>query len=76
LALALPGSAREEARKLARAELELAETSGLTRPRGIALRTVGLLEDGDAGVARLRQSVELLEGSPSRLEHARADATR
>jgi tetratricopeptide (TPR) repeat protein len=76
LALALPGSAREEARKLARAELELAETSGLTRPRGIALRTVGLLEDGHAGVARLRQSVELLEGSPSRLEHARADATR
>lgn len=72
LALALPAAARDEARELARTELELAEACGLSRPRGVALRTVGILEDGDAGVALLRQSVEVLEDSPMRLEHARS----
>lgn len=72
LALALPPADRAEALSLAHQELELARASGLARPHGIALRTLGMLERGEAGIAHLRQSVELLETSAARLELARA----
>ena len=72
LALALPRSDRDEALRLAREELDLARATGVARPVGIALRTVGVLEDPDEGVELLRESVAVLEGSPERLEHARS----
>ncbi len=72
LAAALPPNDREEARALAGEELELARISGLARPHGIALRTLGTLCDGDASIDVLRRSVEILEAAPARLEHARS----
>jgi hypothetical protein len=72
LALALPRTDRARAHELAGEELELAETCGLPRPIGIALRTLGVLEDGAAGIDLLTRSVSALESSPARLEHARS----
>ena len=72
LALALPPADRAEALSLAHEEVELARATGLARPQGIALRTLAMLEGGEAGIARLRESVELLETSAARLELARA----
>ncbi len=72
LALALPAPGRDEARALALKELELARESGLGRPEAIALRTLGILEPPPIGIDLLRQSVALLDGSPTRLEHARS----
>jgi DNA-binding CsgD family transcriptional regulator len=72
LALALPPADRAEALSLAHEELELARPTGLARPQGIALRTLGMLEGGEAGLAHLRESVEVLETSAARLELARA----
>ena len=72
LALALPPVDRAEALALAQEELELARATGLARPHGIALRALGLLEGGESGMERLRESVEVLETSAARLEHARA----
>jgi DNA-binding NarL/FixJ family response regulator/tetratricopeptide (TPR) repeat protein len=72
LALALPPDQRDEARALAAEELELAERTGLDRVRGFALRAVGLLDGEDEGIEALRASVDLLAGTPARLEHARS----
>jgi DNA-binding CsgD family transcriptional regulator len=72
LALALPAADRDEANALASEELKLAQLTGLARPRGIALRTLGVLQDAPNNIDLLRQSVALLEGSPARLEHARS----
>jgi DNA-binding CsgD family transcriptional regulator len=72
LALALPAADRVEALALAEEELELARSTGLTRPVGIALRTLGILSDPPAGIELLQQSVDILEGSPARLDHARS----
>jgi DNA-binding CsgD family transcriptional regulator len=72
LALALPAADRVEALALAEEELELARSTGLTRPVGIALRTLGILSDPPAGIELLQQSVDVLEGSPARLDHARS----
>jgi DNA-binding CsgD family transcriptional regulator len=72
LAMALPLADRAEALSLAAEEVELARATGLARPQGIALRTLAMLEGGEAGIARLRESVELLETSAARLELARA----
>ncbi len=72
LALALPPVEREEAHALASEELGLAQLTGLARPQGIALRTLGILHEPPATVDLLRQSVALLEDSPARLEHARS----
>jgi DNA-binding CsgD family transcriptional regulator len=60
----------EEARALAAEDLELARRWGTPRGIGVALR-VGALADG-ASVDRLREAVDVLSGSPARLEHARA----
>jgi DNA-binding CsgD family transcriptional regulator len=62
----------DEARALAREELELARAFGAARPIGIALRALGLVERGTAGVAHLREAVAVLEPSAARLELARA----
>ena len=72
LALALPQDAGDEAIALVDQELELARAGGLPRPTGIALRAKGLLESGDRSLGLLRESVAVLDGSGSRLEHARS----
>jgi DNA-binding CsgD family transcriptional regulator len=72
LALALPAEERDEARQLAEEELALARATGLARPIGIALRTLGVLQDRLGGIQLLRESVTVLESSPARLELARS----
>jgi ATP/maltotriose-dependent transcriptional regulator MalT len=71
-ALALVGTGdRAQAVRLADEELELARRFGAARPLGIALRARGLIEPGEAGIATLRESVDVLARSPARLEYAR-----
>jgi DNA-binding CsgD family transcriptional regulator/tetratricopeptide (TPR) repeat protein len=73
LALALAGEAPEEASALAQEDLRLARESGLARPIGVALRTLGILQArSDSGIESLRESVAVLERGPSRLEQARS----
>src|SRR5207248_3072269 len=62
----------DEARALAREELELSQRWGAARTIGISLRALGLVEGGRAGERLLREAVEVLADSPARLEHARA----
>jgi tetratricopeptide (TPR) repeat protein len=62
----------DEARALAREEVERCRAFGAPGPLGAALRTLGLLEPGDSGIALLEQAVALLESSQARLEHALA----
>ena len=62
----------EEARALAREELELSRSWGAPRTVGISLRALGLVEGGQAGELLLREAVDVLADSPARLEHARA----
>jgi DNA-binding CsgD family transcriptional regulator len=69
LALALAGTDRHaEGVELARAELRLAERCDVDRARGIALRTLGLLEGGQEGVRHLEAAVQALQRSPAKLE--------
>jgi DNA-binding CsgD family transcriptional regulator/tetratricopeptide (TPR) repeat protein len=63
---------QEEAWPLASEELELARTWGAPRALGAALRVAGLVEGGQRGLAHLEEAVEVLEGSPAKLEHAKA----
>jgi DNA-binding CsgD family transcriptional regulator len=63
---------KDEARALADEELALARRWGDSYAIGASLRVLGLVEGGEAGVALLREAVELLAGSEARLEHARA----
>ena len=63
---------RERARALAQEETALARQWGAPRALGIALRALGLCEGGEAGIAHLRESVEVLDGSGAALEHARS----
>jgi len=72
LALALPADRAEEASALVAEELELAEATGLERPRGLALRAAGLLAPDKDGVAALRESVKLLDVCGARVERARS----
>jgi DNA-binding CsgD family transcriptional regulator len=60
----------EEARDLAAEDLERARRWGTARGVGMALRASALVEG--APVDRLREAVDVLAGSPARLEHARA----
>ncbi|HET8651868.1 MAG TPA: LuxR C-terminal-related transcriptional regulator [Gaiellaceae bacterium] len=62
----------DEARRLVGEELELARSWGAPRALGAALRVTGLVEGGDGGIALLREAVEVLKGSPAKLEHAKA----
>jgi DNA-binding CsgD family transcriptional regulator len=62
----------DEARALAEEELARARRWGDPRPIGNALRVLGLVEGGEAGLALLWEAVDMLANSESRLEHARA----
>jgi DNA-binding CsgD family transcriptional regulator len=59
------------ARELVEAELDLARAYGTPRAIGAALRTLGLVAGGEEGIATLRESLDVLEPSPARLDHAR-----
>jgi DNA-binding CsgD family transcriptional regulator/tetratricopeptide (TPR) repeat protein len=63
---------QDEAGPLAWEELELARVWGAPRTLGAALRVAGLVEGGQQGLALLEEAVEVLEGSPAKLEHAKA----
>ena len=60
------------AREMARDDLRRARRWGAASGIGVALRGAALTGGGPASVGRLRQAVTVLEGSPARLEHARA----
>jgi DNA-binding CsgD family transcriptional regulator len=62
----------EEARALARDELERCRAYGAEAPLGASLRTLGVIERGEAGIELLEEAVDHLERSPARLEHALA----
>jgi DNA-binding CsgD family transcriptional regulator len=72
LAVALPTADRSEALELATEELSLARATGLPRPLGISLRTLGILHNSVEGIEFLRESVAALEKSSARLEWARS----
>jgi DNA-binding CsgD family transcriptional regulator len=61
---------RDEASALARAEVERCRAFGASGPLGISLRSLGVVEHGDAGIELLRRSVTELEHSSRRLEYA------
>src|SRR5919197_6730442 len=63
---------RAEARRLVAEEVELARQWGAPRALGMALRTAGLVEGGEAGLTLLREAVDVLQDSPALLERARA----
>jgi DNA-binding CsgD family transcriptional regulator len=62
----------DEARVLAEEELALARRWGDPHPIGNALRVLGLVEGGEAGLALLQEAVDVLASSESRIEHTRA----
>jgi DNA-binding CsgD family transcriptional regulator len=72
LALALAGRDRDRAFELVGVYLDRAREIGLPRAIGIGLRTLGMVERGDEGLAHLEEAVGVLEGSTARLELARA----
>lgn len=63
---------RIEAVRLADEQLSLAQHFGAASAIGVALRTLGLAQGGQDGIASLTHAVATLAGSPARLEHARA----
>jgi DNA-binding CsgD family transcriptional regulator/tetratricopeptide (TPR) repeat protein len=63
---------RAEARAMVEGEVELARTWGAPRALGAALRVAGLVEGGHYGLVLLQEAVEVLSGSPSKLERAKA----
>ena len=63
---------KEEAARLADAELAIARVVGSPYALGNALRASGLATPGPAGLELLGAAVTTLAGSPCRLEHARA----
>ena len=69
LALLAAGEAAD-ARRLAEEELALARRWGSARPIGRALRVLGLARGGKAGLALLRESLDVLDTSPAQLERA------
>jgi DNA-binding CsgD family transcriptional regulator len=69
LALAALGD-RDEARRMADEDLARARRWGTSSGLGVALHAAALT--GDDPIAGLRDAVEVLAGSPARLEHARA----
>jgi ATP/maltotriose-dependent transcriptional regulator MalT len=71
LALAAAGDS-ERAHSMASDDLERARRWGAASGIGIALRAIALVEGGTRSVDRLQEAVDMLEGSPARLEHARA----
>lgn len=72
LALHVLGEAGS-ALELAEQEVAAAQRFGAARPLGTALRARALLERGGERVRRLQEAVQVLAGSPARLELARAE---
>jgi len=62
----------DEARALAREELERCTAFGAPGPLGASLRTLGLIEQGSSGIRLLEQAVAHLRRSPARIEYALA----
>jgi DNA-binding CsgD family transcriptional regulator len=62
----------DEAADVAQHELDAAVAFGAPRRRALALSACGGLDAGAAGLAQLREAVELLHHSPCRLARARA----
>ena len=62
---------REEGIELIAAQLEVARQWGASGPIGHALRVLGTLQRQD-GLGSLEEAVDVLEGSPARLERAKA----
>ena len=60
------------ARELIDTELEMSRAGGGPRPIGVSLRVSGLCRGGAAGVAELRESVDVLQGSGANRELARS----
>jgi DNA-binding CsgD family transcriptional regulator len=63
---------RAEAQNMACEQLQLVRPFGAPGPTGIALRTLGLVEHGQAQLDLLRAATSELERSPALLERARA----
>jgi DNA-binding CsgD family transcriptional regulator/Flp pilus assembly protein TadD len=63
----------KEAEAVAREELELARAWGSPGTVGRVLRTLGRTR-GEAGMKDIQDAIDVLEGTPARLEHARAVA--
>jgi DNA-binding CsgD family transcriptional regulator len=63
-----------EAVELAKQEVTLARVWGAPSALGRALRVLGLVEAGSAGIEHLREAVAILEESPARLQYAYAVA--
>jgi len=63
---------RRQALRLVREELGIARRWRAPRPLGAALRAAGLVEEGEAGLELLRESVEVLAPSPARLDRAKS----
>ena len=73
LALALHAAGRrDEALPYALEALDRAREWGAPPALGLALRTLGLVEGGASGERLLRESVNVLEDSQARLEHAKS----
>jgi DNA-binding CsgD family transcriptional regulator len=72
LAVLLRDIDSEEAKRLATDELDAARRLADLRSEGIALRALGLVEGGAAGLERFADSVERLERAGARLELARS----
>jgi DNA-binding CsgD family transcriptional regulator len=72
LCLTLLGEDPERARSLAEEEVALARAFGAPRAHGRALRMRGLVTGDGDGLASHREAVDVLEGSPARLELAHA----
>jgi DNA-binding NarL/FixJ family response regulator len=71
-ALALDRAGRtEEALEIAASEVESGRQIGAPRALGRALRVLGTLQRED-GIDTLREAVAVLDGSPAKLEHAKA----
>jgi DNA-binding CsgD family transcriptional regulator len=62
----------EEARALAAEEVALARRWGDPQAIGAALRVLGLVEGGTAGIGLLREAVDVLAGSQARLKYGHA----
>ena len=62
----------DEAEALIDEELARCRRFGASRPLGIALRAAGAVHQGAAGLRDLQEAVDVLEGSPARLEYAGA----
>jgi DNA-binding CsgD family transcriptional regulator len=62
----------DEGSRLAHDELDRVRSFGAAPAIGVALRALGVIEGGAAGIAWLREAVGVLEASEASLEHCRA----